>query len=71
MRAGLGLWAWVATRPALYRLGTALAIRAIRLLGRNGWIARLPLAGGWTQYRDLPKPAAQSFMAQYQQEQRK
>lgn len=71
MRAGLGLWAWVATRPALYRLGTSLAIRAMRLLTRTGWIARLPLAGGWTQYRDLPKPAARSFMAQYQQEQRK
>jgi L-lactate dehydrogenase complex protein LldF len=71
MRAGLSLWAWVATRPALYRLCTTLAIRAIRLLGRNGWIARLPLASGWAKHRDLPKPAAQSFMAQYQQEQRK
>ncbi|MDR7154300.1 L-lactate dehydrogenase complex protein LldF [Sphingobium xenophagum] len=71
MRWGLGVWAWFARRPALYRLGTALAIRAMRLIGRNGWIANLPLAGGWTKHRDLPKPAARSFMAQYQQEQRK
>lgn len=71
MRWGLGLWAFAATRPALYRLGTAIAIRAIRLIGRSGWIASLPFAGGWTKHRDLPKPAARSFMAQYQQEQRK
>ena len=71
MRWGLGLWAFAATRPALYRLGTAVAILAIRLIGRTGWIASLPFAGGWTKHRDLPKPAARSFMAQYQQEQRK
>ena len=71
MRWGLGVWAWFARRPALYRLGTALAIRAMRLIGRTGWIASLPLASGWTKHRDLPKPAARSFMAQYQQEQRK
>lgn len=71
MRWGLGVWAWFARRPALYRLGTALAIRAMRLIGRTGWIASLPLGSGWTKHRDLPKPAARSFMAQYQEEQRK
>ena len=71
MRVGLGVWAWVASRPALYRFGTGIAVRAMRLLGRKGWIDRLPLAGGWTQYRDMPRPAAQTFMAQYNKRRRK
>jgi len=71
MRFGLGLWAFVATRPRLYRLGAGIVVRVIRLFGTNGWIARLPLSGGWTRHRDLPKPASQTFMAQYQREQRK
>ncbi|HUD94792.1 lactate utilization protein B [Sphingobium sp.] len=71
MRFGLGLWAWVARRPAFYRFGTGIAVRAMRLLGRKGWIDKLPLAGGWTRYRDMPKPAAQTFMAQYKKERRK
>jgi len=70
MRAGLGLWAWVARRPALYRLGTGLAVRAMRLMGRGGWIGSLPLAGGWTRYRDMPKPAGQTFMQQYRKDRR-
>jgi L-lactate dehydrogenase complex protein LldF len=70
MRAGLSLWAWVATRPRLYRLGTGMAVRAMRMLGRKGWIDKLPLAGGWTRYRDMPKPAARTFMAQYKKERR-
>ncbi len=71
MRAGLGLWAFVARRPALYRFGTGIAVRAMRLLGKGGWIDRLPLAGGWTRHRAMPKPAAQTFMAQYKKAQRK
>jgi L-lactate dehydrogenase complex protein LldF len=67
MRWGLGLWAWVARRPALYRLGTDIAVRAMRLLGRGGWIGALPLAGGWTRHRDMPRPAARTFMAQYRE----
>jgi L-lactate dehydrogenase complex protein LldF len=65
LRAGLGAWAWFARRPALYRAATASALRAMRLMGRGGWLSKLPLAGAWTEHRDMPKPAAQSFMAQY------
>jgi len=34
------------------------------VLGR-GWIRRLPLAGAWTEYRDMPAPEGGTFMAQY------
>ncbi len=65
VRFGLGIWAWAAARPRLYRFGTALAVRAMALIGRKRWIRGLPLAGGWTKYRDLPAPSGRSFMEQY------
>ena len=61
-RWGLGVWAWFARRPRLYRLGANLAARVLGNLGaRRGRFARLPLAGGWTKYRDLPAPQGQTF----------
>ncbi|MBI0476256.1 lactate utilization protein [Sphingomonas sp. MA1305] len=71
LRSGLAAWAWVARRPALYRAATAAAIRAMRLVGRTGWLSSLPFAGGWTRYRDMPRPAAESFMAQYKKDRRR
>lgn len=63
-RGAVRLWAWVAQRPRLYRLGTRIAVRTMRLFGRR-WIARLPLAGGWTRHRDLPAPQGRTFMDLY------
>ena len=44
-------------------------MRLLRLVGRQGWITRLPLAGGWTKYRDLPQPAGRTFMELHRAEQ--
>ena len=61
-RTGLRLWAALARRPALYRLLAGLGIRGLGLLGRRkGRFRRLPLAGGWTRYRDLPAPQGRTF----------
>ena len=66
-RRMLALWAWLATRPALYHLGSRLAMGVLgRLgsLGRNrGRFGRLPLAAGWTVSRDLPAPEGPTFQA--------
>ncbi|MDB5596352.1 MAG: iron-sulfur cluster-binding protein [Hyphomicrobiales bacterium] len=63
-RGGLALWAFFASRPALYKPATALAMRLLGLMGRKrGRFASLPLAGGWTRYRDLPAPSGQTFQA--------
>jgi L-lactate dehydrogenase complex protein LldF len=66
-RYGLGVWAYAARRPQLYRLGARLAIRLLALVGRRrgrfGW---LPLAGGWTGSRDLPAPAGRTFIDLWQ-----
>ncbi len=64
IRNGLGLWRFMVVRPGLYRLATRIALPAIRLFARRGWIRSMPLAGGWTRHRDLPAPAARSFMDQ-------
>ena len=44
-------------RPKLYRLLTAWANRALALFGRSeGRFHALPLASGWTRFRDFPAP---------------
>lgn len=72
-RSAMGLWAWLAKRPDVYRAATGLAVRALKLLGRKkGSFASLPLAGGWTAGRDLPVPqAGGTFMAQYAKSKRR
>ena len=69
-RWGVGLFAFLARRPRLYRLATAVGVRALNVLGRGGWIRTLPLDGGWTAYRDFPAPPGGTFMAQYRARQR-
>lgn len=69
-RRGLALWAWAARHPRFYRLGTRVAIAALRRLGRRGWIARLPLGGGWTDGRDFPRPEPQGFITRYRKGER-
>ncbi len=70
-RRNLALWAWFARRPALYRAGARLAITALGLAGRKrGHFRRLPMAGGWTEARDLPAPEGETFFARYARMQR-
>jgi L-lactate dehydrogenase complex protein LldF len=66
MRYGLGVWAFFARRPALYRLGTRVAAWGLGLLGaKRGAFARLPFASAWTAGRDFPAPEGDTFFAQY------
>ncbi|MDD2704988.1 MAG: LutB/LldF family L-lactate oxidation iron-sulfur protein [Acidocella sp.] len=66
MRGGLGVWAFLAKRPVLYRAATRVAARGLSWFGRRrgnfGW---LPFAGGWTRGRDFPAPEGDTFFAQY------
>jgi len=68
-RRGLGVWAWFAKRPSMYRLASRIGVAALGRMGRGkGRFASLPLAGGWTEGRDLPAPEGETFMARYKRE---
>jgi L-lactate dehydrogenase complex protein LldF len=44
---------------------------SLGLLGRRrGRMARVPMAGGWTEGRDLPAPEGDTFFARYARAQR-
>ncbi|PZU88578.1 MAG: iron-sulfur cluster-binding protein [Shinella sp.] len=65
-RYGLSVWAFFARRPKLYRMAASLGAKVLSALGGSKHrIAALPLAGGWTKYRDLPAPEGGTFMQQW------
>jgi L-lactate dehydrogenase complex protein LldF len=67
----LGLWAWVAQRPALYHRLVELNARLLGWIGgKRGRFRSLPLASGWTQARDMPAPEGRSFHALWAERQR-
>lgn len=58
------LWAASLRSPLLYRWSGRLQKWTLRLRARfsGGWLKKLPgPAGGWTQVRDMPQPAAHTF----------
>jgi L-lactate dehydrogenase complex protein LldF len=66
VRYGLKAWAAFATRPWLYRLATRLAMKMLALSGaKRGRFRFLPLARGWTRYRDFPAPEGVTFQEQW------
>lgn len=66
VRYGIGAWAALAKRPRLYNLAMRPAIWALGKLGAaKGRFSMLPLAGGWTKYRDLAAPEGETFQAKF------
>ena len=65
-RYGLGLWAWVAKRPSLYRFGTRIAMHVMGYYARKtGKYHAMPFASGWTDWRDLPAPQGKTFQSEW------
>ena len=62
-RLGLGLWAFVARRPALYRFASALAAKTLRR--KRAWLNHVPGLSGWLASRDFPVSAGGTFLAQW------
>lgn len=68
-RAGLAAWAFAARRPALYRPLARLGARLLRLMGGDaGSIRSLPLARGWSGFRDLPTPRGPTFKERWRRQ---
>ncbi|MCC0028757.1 MAG: iron-sulfur cluster-binding protein [Brucellaceae bacterium] len=67
-RNGIRAWAWVARRPKLYHLATSIGIPLMSAAGSiRGRFRRLPLASGWTKYRDFPAPQGRTFLQEWKQ----
>jgi L-lactate dehydrogenase complex protein LldF len=67
-RLALRGWAWLATRPALYAAAVRIGARVLkRMGGADRLVHRLPLAGGWTDGRDMPAPEGRTFRELYAQ----
>jgi L-lactate dehydrogenase complex protein LldF len=70
-RGGLRLWAFMAKRPAVYKVATGLAMGLLGYAGRSrGRFRALPLAGGWTAMRDMPAPQGRSFQSLWAERQK-
>jgi L-lactate dehydrogenase complex protein LldF len=64
----LKAWAWLALRPAIYSLATKIGVRLLTLFGgKKQLLHTLPGASGWTDGRDFPAPAGQTFREMYRQ----
>lgn len=62
LKPGLAAYTRAASSPALWRTFLASGGVVGRTVGRDGWVEKLPFHGaGWTDHRDLPAPARQSF----------
>jgi len=62
LRVGMAGYAFVATRPWLYRLAARLARAYTRRRSKDGWLTRLPgPLSAWTAHRDFPALASRSF----------
>lgn len=62
-RVSMRLWAWAMKRPRIYSLGGRMARWGQKLYARQGWIRKLPLfpMSRWTEGRDFPALASQTF----------
>jgi L-lactate dehydrogenase complex protein LldF len=58
---GLGLWAYAAKRPGLYRILARAAARLLLRISRDGTVHRFPLLRGWFLVRDFPAPSGDTF----------
>ncbi len=68
---GLKVWAAVARIPALYSLGTTVAVKLLRQsAGKQPRLRSSRLLPGWFSVRDLAKPASRSFQSQWRKRER-
>ncbi|MDZ4049345.1 MAG: iron-sulfur cluster-binding protein [Limnobacter sp.] len=71
-KAAFKVWAFVAQRPALYRVLSRMGIKAMAWWGkRKGGMHSLPGVKGWTDQRDFPVPTGETFSNLYQQRKNK
>jgi L-lactate dehydrogenase complex protein LldF len=69
LKAGIKLYRLAVLQPTLFHLGGRLGGWATNLIGRDGWIKKLPgPLAAWTDYRDFPALASKSFSQRWREE---
>lgn len=67
-RIGLKSWAFLASRPLLYRKVIGITIYLLNKMSRGqGRFHKLLFARSWTQYRDFPAPLNKTFQQLWEQ----
>ena len=62
LEKGMARYARTATSPQKWTSAKKWASRLTAPISSKGWIRRVPGPGrGWTDHRDLPRPAKESF----------
>lgn len=62
IRVGLTAYAWLTTRPRLFRFATRTTSIVARVWSKDGWMRYIPFVlRGWTEKREMPAPAEQTF----------
>ncbi len=70
-RLASGLWSYAAKRPALYHLLARFGVAIAGALGRSrGSFRYLPMARGWTTFRDFPAPQGRTFQQLWKETER-
>lgn len=69
-RFAVMIFSRLASWPMPYHWFTRLSVKGMRLMSRQHWIHRLPLASAWTKNRDMPAPEMRTFMQQYKTNQK-
>jgi L-lactate dehydrogenase complex protein LldF len=71
LRQTMWVFKTMVKHPRLYRAGSRLMRTMLRRRARDGWITQAPgPAAAWTAARDLPSPAARTFLQQWKDEKR-
>jgi L-lactate dehydrogenase complex protein LldF len=69
LKFGIKLYRLAVLQPALFHLGGRLGSWATRLIGKDGWIKKLPgPLSAWTDSRDFPALAPKSFSQRWREE---
>ncbi|MES2354200.1 MAG: LutB/LldF family L-lactate oxidation iron-sulfur protein [Pseudomonadota bacterium] len=65
-RLSMKAWRWTALHPRAYALLSKLGAKFLQILGgREKMLHKLPGLDGWTDGRDMPAPAGETFRAAY------
>ena len=66
LKFGLTAYSFAARHPTIFRIGAKVAGIGTRLLGRDGWVRRLPPPlDAWTGSRDFPTLAGETFQERW------